>query len=105
MSDLGITPLTPAQEQAQEQKVANENYFERSAVAVDQELNVVAGGRPDETISARCSRDAKKHRLARWIIKGLNVIQRNHGPQAVCGDLERAESIAKIERDSGQLPK
>jgi hypothetical protein len=113
-------PLNPRQIQQAEQKTDKENFPHRVAVALDQDLNVDAGGLPDETISSRVRRISDAHPgwnpanwaaapapwrvgvLGVWFAKalnaGLNVVQTDHGQHAQVGDLERALKAAETER-------
>lgn len=103
MSD-GITPLTPEQVAAQEAKTAKEGFIKRDLVALDMLANVLTDGHPDETISSRLARDAEQHKVVGEIgSKILDLFQRDHGAKAAAGDLERAEEIEKIEKQSGCL--
>lgn len=103
-----------------EQNAARENFPHRVAVALDQDLNVDAGGLPDETISSRVRRISDAHPgwnpanwpssprywrigvLGVWLAKavnaGLNVVQNDHGQHAQAGDLERALTAAETDR-------
>lgn len=101
MSDP-VTPLTPEQLAAQEAKVARENYLHRTLVGMDQAANVLLDGQPDETISARSARaDEAGRTWGRWMSRFLDFFQRNHGPKAQAGDLERAEAVEAAEEESG----
>lgn len=100
----GITPLTPAQVATEEAQAAHENLLMRDLVAVDQMANVLTGGLPDETISSRLARDARKHEFIGEVgSKILDVFQRNHGANAQAGDVERAVEVVKFEEASGDL--
>lgn len=100
-----ITPLTPAEEQQSETGAAHESYPERVAVEFDDFINVITGGHPDETISARASRDAVEGKpVGKAISAALNVFQKDHGAHAQAGDLERAEVVAGLEEGNGILP-
>jgi len=77
-----------------------EPYWLRVLVAFDVFCNVIAGGLPGETISARCGRWGTRphgHLVQRFILSWLNVIQPDHGWQAVSGDMGRAQRIVKTE--------
>jgi hypothetical protein len=103
MSD-GIVPLTPVQVQQQETQAAGEGYVKRALIAVDDLGNVLTGGMPDETISARAARDAVKHEVVGEIVsKTLDILQRDHGAKAIAGDEERAAAVAKVEDATGIL--
>lgn len=101
---MGITPLTPAQLAKQEAQAAHEHYIHRALVGLDQFMNVLTDGDPDETISARAARAAEKGKP--WGIamsKFLDIFQANHGPKAQAGDLERAANVTKLEDESGGI--
>lgn len=92
-----------------EQQAAGEKYPHRVAVAFDIFLNVLTGGREDETISSRVRRISDAHPswkcwpnigLAKLINWCLNLFWPNHGLHAAAGDLERAESIEQTEDHS-----
>lgn len=103
MSD-GITPLTPSQAHAKEKSALKEGYAVRVLIALDQFANVLIGGHPDETISARAARAAENGE--RWGIgmsKFLDLFQRDHGAEAQAGDVARAITVAKAEEHSGGL--
>lgn len=80
-----------------------EPYWMRVLVGIDVLANIIAGGLPGETISARCGRWSLRghgHWVQRFINGWLNVIQRNHGLLAMAGDAGRAQRIVKIESDA-----
>ena len=101
MSD-GVVPITPEQEAAQAARAAHEGYIHRALVGLDQFMNVLTDGDPDETISARSARAAEKGKP--WGIamsKFLDVFQKDHGPKAQSGDIERAQTVIDAEDTSG----
>jgi len=76
-------------------------YWWRVLVALDQFANVVLGGNPDETISARSARAAKRgNLLGKFMCWWLDKLQKNHGEQAEAGDLARAERVEEIEEQA-----
>ena len=82
-----------------EYRVLRQGYVHRVLVAFDQLLNVIFLGHPDETISSRCYRYAKRgNRLAKAICWVLDLIQPRHGQLARQADLGRAEVVEKIEK-------
>lgn len=92
------TPLTPSEVTQQKQEASKEGYIKRVLVAEDQALNVIADGKPDETISARSGRAAAKGKwFGRFMCWWLDKLQPNHGEKAEAGDLERAEIVEKTE--------
>lgn len=83
-----------------------ESYPRRVLVQFDVFWNVVAGGISGETISARCGRWS--HRvtagcgtgwrwLAQFMVRWLDVIQPDHGYEAITGDLARAQRVIDVE--------
>lgn len=92
--------LSPSQIAQQEHDAAKEGYLHRVLVALDQFGNVVFGGAPDETISARSARAAERgNRLGKLMCWWLDKLQHNHGEKAECGDLQRAKTVEQIESD------
>lgn len=101
------TPLTPEQIAEAQYNASKDGYLHRDLVALDQDINVDAGGLPDETISSRVRRVSDAHPEYRgwnpgvWLAKalnaGLNLIQANHGAKAQAGDLERADEVQATE--------
>jgi hypothetical protein len=103
MSDP-VTPLTSEQVAHEEAQTSKEGYAHRSLVGLDILVNVLAGGKADETISSRASRAATQGK--KWGIvmsKFLNLFQKNHGPKAQAGDVERAQAVLTTEQQSGNL--
>ena len=101
-----ITHLTPEQTAKEESQAAKERYLHRTLVGLDQFVNVLAGGHPDETISARAARAAEQNKMwGKGMSSFLNLFQKDHGPDAQAGDLERATAVAKIEDQSGGIDK
>lgn len=104
-----ITPLTPQQEFAQEQRAEHEGYLHRVAEEIDVAANVIAGGHQDETISSRLARaDVEDHGIGKEVGKVgsaiLDVFQSDHGAKAEAADLERAKVVENLEESSGTLP-
>lgn len=90
--------LSPQQIEQQEQQTAKERYVHRVLVTLDQFVNVVFGGDPDETISSRSARAAERGDwLGKFMCWWLDKLQSNHGEKAECGDLERAKTVEQIE--------
>jgi len=105
-----ITPLTPAQLTLAEQQTAGEGYLRKAAIGLDQFVNVLTGGLPDETISSRATRwDTEdrglRHVAGREMSKFLDLFQKDHGAEAEAGDLERATIAEITEETTGTLPK
>lgn len=99
-----ITQLTPVETAQQETQTEREAYAHRVLVALDQFMNVISDGDPDETISSRAARAAEKGKP--WGLRLsalLNLFQKDHGAKAVAGDVERAEIVEKLEEQSGAI--
>lgn len=106
--------LTSEQVAQAEANAAKDGYLHRDLVALDQDINVDAGGLPDETISSRVRRVSDAHPNYRgwnpgvWLAKalnaGLNLIQANHGAKAEAGDLQRANTVQQTEEKALELP-
>lgn len=98
--------LTPDQIAKQQAQAAREGYIHRVLVAFDQFWNVAGtDGLPDETISAHTRRvvddpTAKHKLLAKVLNHLLDDIQPNHGAKAEAGDLERAQTVTKVEQQA-----
>ena len=91
------------------------SYLGNVLVAVNVATNVLFGGLPDETISARVCRVANAHTGEPWYRQPgvyianrlntlLNWIQRQHGRLAEEGDLARALAVAAAEDHALGLP-
>lgn len=65
------------------------NYFWRLLVAVDQLLNTVFGGYPDETISSRCAKRRDTSKFCYWFCAVLDWFDHGHSDDS-------------IERDEGE---
>ncbi len=105
MSD-GITPITPAQVAYQEAQAEKEGYLKRALIGLDQFINVLTDGDPDETISSRSARAAE--RGSKWGIfmsKFLDEFQKDHGAKAQAGDVGRATVVIQAEDASGGFTK
>ena len=54
-------------------------YGKRTLIAVDQLLNTLLGGWPDETLSSRCTAGARRgESMPRRVVDGLFFWQREH---------------------------
>jgi hypothetical protein len=101
-----VQPLTPEQEAKQMAQAGKEGYVKRVLIGFDQFVNTVAGGHPDETISARSGRAATEGKVWGKAMAGfLNLFQSNHSAKAQAGDLERADIVEGLETSDGTLPK
>lgn len=103
-----ITPLTPQQTTLQEQRAGKEGYAKRDLIGLDQFVNVLADGDPDETISSRMARwstedSGLKKDIGDAMSAALDLAQKDHGAKAIAGDEDRAEKVAAIEEDSGNI--
>lgn len=93
-----IQALTAVELAQDEARVAKEAYVHRILVGLDQFINVLTDGQPDETISSRAARaDEKGEFWGREMSKFLDLFQKDHGAKAQAGDLERADQVAKLE--------
>jgi hypothetical protein len=100
----GITPLTPPQVAVQEGQAAKDNYLLRALIGLDQFINVLTDGDPDETISSRSARAAERGKpWGIFMSKFLDIFQKDHGAKAQAGDLERAQAVVHAEEKSGGL--
>lgn len=90
--------LTPEQVAQAEANAGREGYLHRVLVGIDQGANVLLGGDPDETISARSQRAAARNDLlGKFMVWWLDKLQPNHGMKAEAGDLGRASTVASTE--------
>ena len=106
MSDTPIIPLTPVQTVTEEAQAAHENPIVRDLVAADIAASELTGGPMDETISTRLAIDSVEgHGLSKEVgkigSKLLDLFQKDHGADAVAGDLERAEAEKQMVEKSG----
>jgi hypothetical protein len=53
-------------------------YWRNILVAIDQLINTLAGGDPDETISSRCGKKVADSRLCRFVCLVLHRFDNNH---------------------------
>lgn len=102
----GGPALTPAEIAEYEQHADRESWAHKDLVAFDQFLNVITGGLPDETISARSQRLADAgNKFGKFMIWWLDKIQARHGQRAQAGDLARSEQVEDTEAESlGKQP-
>ncbi len=73
-------------------QAAKEGWLHRSLCAFDICVNVILiRGQQDETISTHSWRAAQEGKIwGKYMCWWLNLFQKDHGPQAAAGDLERA---------------
>jgi hypothetical protein len=90
-----------------EKRAAGEGYLHRTLVGLDQFVNVLTGGLPDETISARSQRAADRgNKFGKFMSWWLGKIQSQHGKKAEAGDEARAERVEDTEANAlGEQPK
>lgn len=102
----GGPALTEDQLREYELHATHESWLHRDLVALDQFCNVLTGGEPDETISARSQRLADQgNKFGAFMVWWLDKIQAQHGQKAQAGDLARAERTEDTEAGSlGQKP-
>lgn len=80
------------------QRAEAEGYLHRVIVALDQTINVILGGCPDETISSRCKRlKTKGNWIGIAVIWFCDLFATHHGIGAEEADLGRAEICEQIE--------
>lgn len=88
-----ITPLTPEETAAAEQRALHEGFLHRLLGAADVFLNVASGGKPDMTISTRAALAAQHgSEVGRVLSEFLNEFQPDHGAKAAAGDQARADA-------------
>ena len=76
------------------------DYFWNVFVGVDQAINTIFGGTPDETISSRWGRSMNKdHPIAEVGGIALDTVWPHHTSGAIQHDKERAETVEAIEDD------
>jgi hypothetical protein len=86
--------IYPADVSKAEAKAAAEGYLHRCLVALDIFMNVVFfAGRQGETMSTHAFIAAKSGKLwGKLMNLWLDGFQKDHGPQAASGDLERSQA-------------
>src|SRR5260370_28578655 len=95
---MSETPLTPEQIVENEARAAKEGYVKRVLISLDQFANVITGGKPGETVSARSGRAAARGaKFGKFMVWWLDKFQKNHGEKAEAGDLARAKSVEDAE--------
>lgn len=67
-------------------------YFYNLFISLDQLLNTILGGDPDETISSRAGKKQRKGKLAYWLCRALHWIDHDHCNKAIEHD-EGKDSI------------
>ena len=98
MSDA---PLTPEEIAAAAKRATAHSYVRRVLLGVDLFANVLIGGKPGETISARSQRAADRGNIVgKGMTKFLHLFQKRHGELAEAGDLARAEAVEKTEESA-----
>ena len=56
-------------------------YFWNILISIDQLLNTLIGGDPDETISSRCGK--RKIKVCKWLCKALHMFDKNHCEESI----------------------
>jgi hypothetical protein len=94
-----ITPLERKTAELQEAATKKEGWARRMIVAFDIFCNVVVfRGLPDETISSHAARAALAGKLwGKLLSRFLNLFQKDHGADAMVGDIARAEAVLYTE--------
>lgn len=99
-----VKPLDLDETNKARAQAKKESYPIKVLIGFDQFVNVIAGGHPGETISARSARAATQGKLWGKAMSGfLNLFQKNHGARAQAGDLERAETVEYLQVTSGNV--
>ena len=58
-------------------------YFLNLLIAVDQGLNALFAGDPDETLSSRCGKRVETNRFCRWLCRMLHRIDDRHCDRSI----------------------
>ena len=58
-------------------------YFWNLLIAIDQLVNTIFGGDPDETISSRTGKLRHKRMWARCLTDFLNIFEKNHTAKSI----------------------
>ena len=77
------------------------SYALNLLIGVDQLVNIVVGGEPDETMSShayRMERDKKPWGFLRCVIDGLFFFQPNHCQHAYESELQRMQESPEFRR-------
>jgi len=98
---MSTKQLTPEQIQQAEKRALGEHYPMRVINGLDKLGNLILGGKPDETISARAGRAALSgNKLGKAVSGVLGLFQKHHVELAMAGDLAKANAIATVEDDA-----
>jgi hypothetical protein len=93
--------MTPDELKAAETRATHHSYPRRVLLGLDLFANVLIGGKPGETISARSQRAADAgNPIGKGMTKFLHLFQKGHGKLAEIGDLARAEDIETTEEQA-----
>lgn len=68
-------------------------YFWNLLISIDQFINTIFGGDPDETISSRIGKHKDSNRLARFLSGFLDLFEWNHTEKSIEEDEGKDESI------------
>lgn len=84
----------------------NQTYPRRVIKGIDLFLNVLTGGKIDETISSRCSKAALSgNAIAKALVWVFDLFQANHLYKAPEGDEASAqEALEDLEKNTGTTP-
>ena len=84
-------------------------YIFNNLIAIDQLINALIKGHPDETMSSRCYRNAQKYWYARWGMKALDFVFRPWGPDhcktAYESELTRKHNFPEVPKDGEDVDK
>ena len=58
-------------------------YFWNILISIDQLVNTIFGGDPDETISSRTGKLRHKRKWARWLTDFLNLFEKDHTKKSI----------------------
>jgi len=61
-------------------------YFWNILISLDQLINTILGGDPDETISSRCAKKRDTSRFCYYFCKLLDKIDKNHSDESLEAD-------------------
>jgi len=64
-------------------------YMWNLLIAVDQAINAVLGGDPDETLSSRMGKQVERCKLCRWVCRLLGKVDRDHCIKSIEADRGR----------------
>ena len=62
------------------------HYFLNLLIAIDQGLNALFAGDPDETLSSRCGKRVHNNRFCRWVCNLLHRVDKRHCERSIEAD-------------------